>query len=128
MTNYERGFITKCAEYGVDPAELIKQAGFLDAMLKGLGNLGSVGKMYGSSLWNILKGAGKGIGKSTASAFNLAKPELKTIGKSIGQAAAAHPLIAGSAAGLGAFTAGYGLANKLNSSKSNPSSQSPIYM
>jgi hypothetical protein len=27
MTNYERGFITKCAEYRVDPEMLIKAAG-----------------------------------------------------------------------------------------------------
>ena len=27
MNNYEQGFISKCAEYGIDPNELIKRAG-----------------------------------------------------------------------------------------------------
>lgn len=35
MTNYERGFITKCAEHGVDPVELIKQAGISDIFESG---------------------------------------------------------------------------------------------
>lgn len=131
MTNYERGFITKCAEYGVDPVELIKQAGFGATILNSLGNLGSIGKMYGSSLWNILKGAGKGIGKKSVSAFKLAKPQISTIGKAIGGAAAAHPVITGVTAGLGTLGAGFGLANAINKSRSDsssPSSQSPIYM
>lgn len=39
MPNYERGFITKCAEYGVDPETLVKVAG--------IG--GFLGKMVGKS-------------------------------------------------------------------------------
>ena len=32
MNNYEYGFITKCAEYGIDPEALIKEASIRDAL------------------------------------------------------------------------------------------------
>lgn len=37
MNNYEYGFITKCAEYGVDPEMLIKQAGIGNLLRKVVG-------------------------------------------------------------------------------------------
>jgi hypothetical protein len=42
MTPYEQGFMDKCAELGVDPAMLIKQAGklppwFIDGVRKAIG-------------------------------------------------------------------------------------------
>ncbi len=35
MTNYEQGFIDKCAQHGVNPEELAKSAGFLNMLRKG---------------------------------------------------------------------------------------------
>ena len=34
MTRYEQGFLTKCAEYGIDGRELLKQAGLLSNTLR----------------------------------------------------------------------------------------------
>jgi hypothetical protein len=37
---YEQGFIDKCAEYGVDPVMLLKQAGVFGAVGKGIKAIG----------------------------------------------------------------------------------------
>lgn len=64
MTNFEYGFITKCAEYGVDPNLLIKSAGWgraIGGAVKGLAK--GVPKVMGSKVgrWIISPAMGVGI-------------------------------------------------------------------
>jgi len=48
--NYMRGFIDKCAELGVDPEELVKQAGVGSVLMKALGGVGRFGRGLGTGL------------------------------------------------------------------------------
>jgi hypothetical protein len=63
MTNFEYGFITKCAEYGVDPNLLIKSAGFgqlVGGAVKGLAN--GTTKVMGSKLGKYVVSPAIGVG------------------------------------------------------------------
>ncbi len=72
MTNFEQGFIDKCAEHGVDANELLKEAGKLDALKKG-----------GKKLWGKAKATGR---KAKTEAKNKAREIVTAVkGKASGK-------------------------------------------
>jgi len=74
MTSYEQGFIEKCAQHGVNPQALIKEAGLLNALRKTWGRA--------RPLWDTVTAKGlndldvKRLGKELYSDISLSTPNI----------------------------------------------------
>lgn len=67
MTHYEQGFITKCAEYGIDAetaSKMCKQAvNWAGLASRAMGSIGQAGRWVGRQLGNVGTWAGNQTGK-----------------------------------------------------------------
>jgi len=101
MTRYEKGFIEKCAEYGVDGRALLKQASE-DSILKNtvnataIGALGGAGTMAAYKAPELVKSL-RGVKELGFFPKELSKAILSNYGKTVGKAG----LLAGGAIGAG---------------------------
>ena len=83
MTAYEQGFLTKCAEYGIDGSELLKQA---KEQTNYAGPLGGIAATGGGLLGAMLatEGGQRTIGGATVENAAEYAAALKHLGKDIG--------------------------------------------